>query len=94
MTNQDTLITQVFKAKYFPIGNFLDTNLGHTPSFVHSIHASRVVVRQDLQWRIGDESSINVWSQPCLIDEGTPYVSSIPNSLNYDLNVGDFIDHE
>nr|KYP34809.1 Transposon TX1 uncharacterized [Cajanus cajan] len=46
LTNQDAIVTRVFKAKYFPRGDFLGANLGHNPSFTwRSIHASQVVVR-------------------------------------------------
>ncbi|KHN14866.1 Putative mitochondrial protein, partial [Glycine soja] len=34
MTNNDTTVTKVLKAKYFPNGNFLDAQLGHNPSFI------------------------------------------------------------
>ena len=41
MTNNDTTVTKVLKAKYFPNGKFLDAQLGHNPSFIWcSIHAS------------------------------------------------------
>jgi hypothetical protein len=44
-TNHDTKVERVFKAKYFPRGNFVDAKLGHNSSYVwHSIHASQVIV--------------------------------------------------
>jgi len=49
-TNHDTIVSRVFKAKYFPKGNFVDTKLGHNPSYVwRSIHASHVIVRGGLK---------------------------------------------
>ena len=67
MTNQDTRVIEVLKAKYFPTGNFLEAPLRHNPSFIwHSIHASQVVVNQGLKWRIGNGKLISVWNQPWL----------------------------
>lgn len=55
MTNHDIIVAKVFKAKYFLSVDFLDAQLGHNPSFVwRSIHASWVVVKEGLQWRIGN----------------------------------------
>lgn len=34
MTNQDTIVTQVFKTKYFPTIYFLEAQLGHNLSFI------------------------------------------------------------
>jgi len=34
MTNQDTMIAKVFKAKYFPSVDFLEAQLRHNPSFI------------------------------------------------------------
>ncbi|KEH36512.1 hypothetical protein MTR_2g011740 [Medicago truncatula] len=33
LTNSDSLLTRVLKVRYFPINGFLDTNIGHSPSF-------------------------------------------------------------
>jgi hypothetical protein len=50
LTNQDTILSQVFKAKYYPKEGFLEAKLGHNPSYVwRSIHASQVVeLEEDL----------------------------------------------
>lgn len=54
-------ITKIFKAKYFPNGGFLDAKLGHQPSYTwRSIFASHVLVKDEVKWRIGDASSINL----------------------------------
>lgn len=33
-TNEDAIVTKVFKVKYFPQGIFLDAPLGNNPSYV------------------------------------------------------------
>nr|KYP47844.1 hypothetical protein KK1_030479 [Cajanus cajan] len=50
-SNPDALFTRIFKARYFPQGDFLGARLGHNPSFIwRSIHASQVLVRQGARW--------------------------------------------
>ena len=34
MSDQDTMVAKVFKAKYFPLVDFLETQLEHNPSFI------------------------------------------------------------
>jgi ribonuclease HI len=76
-TNHDTIVDRVFKARYFPRGNFLGANLGHNPSFIwRSIHASQVVVKGGLRWRVGDGRNINVWHDAWLRDHTNSYVTS------------------
>ncbi|MCH79557.1 retrotransposon protein [Trifolium medium] len=77
LTNHDTILSKVLKAKYYPKTGFLEATLGHNPSYVwRSIHASQVVVRRGLKWSIGDGSKINVWHFPWLRDEDNPYITS------------------
>lgn len=87
------MVYNVFKAKYFQLVDFLDTNLGYTPSFVwHSIHASRVVVRQGIKWKIDNGQPINVWKNPWLKHFDIPFIFS-PSPIDFEhLNVCDIID--
>jgi hypothetical protein len=46
MTNPDILISKIYKVRYIPRCDFLDTNLGHNPSFVwRSICNSKFILR-------------------------------------------------
>jgi hypothetical protein len=93
-TNQDTIVAQVFKARYFPKGSFVNARLGHNPSFVwRSIHASQVVVRGGLRWRVGNGSKVKVWYDPWLQDEGKGFVTSPIAIGSENLVVSDLIDH-
>jgi len=63
-TDHDTIVSRVFKARYYPRGNFIDAKLGHNPSFIWcSIHASQVVVKGGLRWRLGDGQNIRMWNE-------------------------------
>lgn len=86
ITNQDTTVFKVFKAKCFSYVNFLDAQLGLNPSFVRgSTYPSLVVVKQGDQWRVGNGESIHVWSQPWLNNVHNPNVSTNPNYGNHNL---------
>ncbi|MCH88735.1 RNA-directed DNA polymerase (Reverse transcriptase), partial [Trifolium medium] len=80
LTKPDAMVSRVFKAKYFPNGDFLGSSLGHNPSYVwRSIWSSRIVLREGYRWRIGDGSKIPIWHTPWLRDERNPCITT-PNN--------------
>nr|KYP76960.1 hypothetical protein KK1_021223 [Cajanus cajan] len=90
LTNQDAIVTCVFKAKYFPRGDFLGANLGHNPSFTwRSIHASQVVVRGGMRWCIGNGLCIKPWVDPLLRQQGKP-----SSRVYEEIRIADLIDFE
>lgn len=65
--NPDSFISKVLKAKYFKHGDFLSSCRGHDPSFVwRSIWGAKSILLDDLKWRVGDGSKINVWDESWL----------------------------
>lgn len=77
LTNPDTIVTCVYKAKYFPRTNFLGARLGHNPSFIwRSIFASQVLVGGGQRWRIGNGNSIAIWDDPWLRAKDNSFISS------------------
>jgi len=70
-------VKKEFKAKYYPNCNFLDSALGYSPSFTwHSIHTSRVLVKNGIRWRLKDGKSINIWNDPWLRSNDGSYVQT------------------
>lgn len=70
LTNPDTIISKFLKAKYYLRRDFLETKVGYNPSYSRrSICVSQVVVRKDFRWKIGDDSLINIWSEPWIKGE-------------------------
>ncbi|XP_024630302.1 uncharacterized mitochondrial protein AtMg00310-like [Medicago truncatula] len=64
-TNTESLVSRIFKARYYPNSSYLETKLGHNPSFVwHSILSAKVVVRQGARWKIGTGFDIPIISEP------------------------------
>jgi len=83
----------VIQSYIFFKGDFVNARLGHNPSFVwRSIHASQVVVRGCLRWRVGN-SSVKVWLDPWLQDENRGFVTSLIALGVENLVVSDLIDH-
>ncbi|WJX93691.1 hypothetical protein P8452_75185 [Trifolium repens] len=69
LTTPNTLIAKLYKAKYFPNGEFLESSLGHNPSFVwRSICNSKFILRAGCRWRIGNGNNIPLWNENWLVD--------------------------
>ncbi|CAJ2642045.1 unnamed protein product [Trifolium pratense] len=94
LTNHDTILSRIFKAKYYPKTGFLEANLGHNPSYVwRSIHASQVVVRRGLKWRLGNGNNINVWKQPWLRDDHQTHVTTEMITGREDMRVAGLVNN-
>ncbi|CAN0853040.1 Putative ribonuclease H protein At1g65750, partial [Linum grandiflorum] len=90
--NPDALVSRVFKAKYFPRGDFLSAGLGNRPSYVwRSIHAAQMVVGEGCRWRLGDGRSVKVFSEPWLREEQNCYLDTVPSLQLNDLTVHDLL---
>lgn len=74
MSNPDSMVSRLVKAKYFSRVNFLGLTFGHNPSYCWcSIWSSRVMLNEGYRWRIGDASNIDLWGQSW-IREGVFYL--------------------
>ncbi|XP_023883410.1 uncharacterized mitochondrial protein AtMg00310-like [Quercus suber] len=61
-TNSSSLFCWVFRAKYFPPGSFMDADMGRNPFYAwRSLIAAQGVVRNGIQWQVGDGENIKVW---------------------------------
>ncbi|CAN1814009.1 Putative ribonuclease H protein At1g65750 [Linum perenne] len=88
--NPDALVTRIFKAKYFPNGDFLSAAKSSSPSFAwHSIWKTQNLIRQGYRWRVGDGRSIGVWTDPWLRRDGRLRVESAPIQGLADISVAD-----
>jgi hypothetical protein len=62
ITNPDTLITRLLKAKYFLHSDYFGASLGHNPSYVwRGLWIVRGKINQGLHWSIGSGENISVW---------------------------------
>ncbi|XP_021722379.1 uncharacterized protein LOC110689854 [Chenopodium quinoa] len=89
----DSLLSRVLKAKYYPNSSFLDSYLGVGGSYSwRSVWSSKSLVKEGVIWRIGNGSNVNVWSNPWLADtEGRFVTSPVVEGIT---NVSDLVDLE
>ena len=94
-THTSSLVHRVFKAKYFPEGDFLTATLGSSPLYAwRSIMAAQKIVQQGYRWQVGNGTSISVWTDKWLPTSSTFCITSHPHALPTDLRVSSLIDQE
>ncbi|KAL4281751.1 hypothetical protein GQ457_03G032150 [Hibiscus cannabinus] len=92
IVNPNSLLARVYKAKYFPNGDFLSARLGSYSSYTwKSIWCSRGLLEQGLGWRIGNGSSINIWQDAWIAGHGNGRVSGVSPDFHYS-KVSELID--
>ncbi|CAN1814975.1 Putative ribonuclease H protein At1g65750 [Linum perenne] len=92
ISDPDALVSKVFKAKYFPKGDFLTAKEGKNPSLVwKSIWSAQHIVGSGVRWKIGDGTAVNVWSQPWLRSEVNMWVETPMIHGLEDATVSDFL---
>ena len=65
ISNPDSLITNLLKAKYFSHSDYFSASIGHNPSYVwRSFWSVRDYLKRGLKWSIGTGETISVWNQP------------------------------
>lgn len=63
MAKSNSMVSKVFKNKYFPNSSILDAGLGSILRYVwKSIWGAKSIIVNDLIWRVGNGKSINLWS--------------------------------
>lgn len=77
MSKPNSLVSKIYKAKYFPNGTFLDAQLGNNPSFIwRNIFEAKHVIAAGARWKIGTGNSINILGQPLLNEDANPCITS------------------
>ena len=67
LTEPHSLVSRIFKARYFPSKSYLNATIGHNPSYVwRSILRARFIVRGGARWCIGSGDSIPILDAPWL----------------------------
>ncbi|GMI91218.1 hypothetical protein like AT4G29090 [Hibiscus trionum] len=81
LTNPDSLLSKVLKGRYYPNENFLNASLGSNPSYTwKSIWCTRGLLEKGYGWRVGDGKSINVWTDPWLLDTTSGRLQSLDSN--------------
>lgn len=73
----ESLVGQLYKARYFLDGHFLSAKLGYYPSYLwHSLMATQEVLKIGARRRVGNGLDINIMGEPWLPCKDDPYVHS------------------
>lgn len=77
VTNPNSLVARVYKAKYYHNKEFMEASLGSSPSFIwRSILEARKVISDGAIWRVGNGKDIQILNQPWLNNKENPYVTT------------------
>ncbi|XP_019199085.1 PREDICTED: uncharacterized protein LOC109192838 [Ipomoea nil] len=84
LTKPDSLVSRVYRARYYPRGTFYDAKIGNNLSFCwRSIMAAQGMVCGGIRRRIGNGKTTLIWDHPWLQDEQDPMIhTNKPPYLN------------
>lgn len=87
LLNPNSLVSRVLKAKYFPTGDFLNAQLGNSPSYSQrSIYSSLEIIRKGTRWRVGNGKLIHIWEDRWLPTPSTyRVVSPLSSTLEFSM---------
>lgn len=67
----------MFKARYYPNGNFFNAKIGSNPSYVwRSLLSTQKLIRDGARIRIGSGKQTSIWYDPWLPDKKNPLIES------------------
>ncbi|XP_019190786.1 PREDICTED: uncharacterized protein LOC109185261 [Ipomoea nil] len=90
LTNPESLMARIFKARYYRDTTFYEASLGGNPSYVwRSIMTSQSLIRSGCRRRIGNGRTTKVWEHPWLPDSQNPFVLTDQVTQLPDLMVAD-----
>ena len=82
LSNPNSLLAKVYKAKYFPYDDILNAKLGSNPSYAwRSIFNSLEVIRKGTRWKVGNGKRIHIWEDKWLPTPTTHKVISTPRDF-------------
>ncbi|XP_031121085.1 uncharacterized protein LOC116024331 [Ipomoea triloba] len=90
LTNPQSLVARIYKARYYPKTTFVDATIGGCPSFCwRSIMAAHELICSGVRRRIGNGNTTLIWGHPWLPDDPSPMImSDMPPLLNGSLVSG------
>jgi hypothetical protein len=93
LTNPQSLVATVLKAKYYPHQSFLKANLSHRPSYLwQSIYKASHVLKKGCFWWIGNGKQTSIWEDRWIHPNGESPTWT-PKPANSSLStVSDLID--
>ena len=81
--NPQSLIALIYKARYYPHGDILNSKLGCSSSYAwRSIFQALEVIRKGTRWRVGNGRRIHIWEDKWLPTPSTYKVITLPKPIN------------
>ncbi|XP_019170410.1 PREDICTED: uncharacterized protein LOC109165884 [Ipomoea nil] len=75
LTQPQSLVSRVYKARYYPASSFYEAALGNNPSFCwRSILAAKGLICGGVRRRIGNGKSTLIWDHPWIHDDNQPRI--------------------
>lgn len=75
ITNENSLVSRIFKARYYPRDSFLSAKIGHNPSYVwRNILEAHTLLKWGAVRRVGSWRNISITTDPWLPDAADPYI--------------------
>ncbi|XP_059431595.1 uncharacterized mitochondrial protein AtMg00310-like [Corylus avellana] len=91
--NPHGLVSRILTEKYYPHGNFMEADLGRSPSYVwRSIWKARKLLNLGMAWRVGDGSKIGIWKDKWVCRGTVGHVQTLVRILAHDAKVSELID--
>ncbi|XP_057803589.1 uncharacterized protein LOC131018917 [Salvia miltiorrhiza] len=93
MTNPETLVARVFRARYFCQGDFMHARLSGNVSFIwRSLLWSRPLIEKGMVWQIGDGSRVRIFQDSWVQDLDSGHVMGKADYGNSERRVMELID--
>ncbi|XP_060972589.1 uncharacterized mitochondrial protein AtMg00310-like [Cannabis sativa] len=82
VTNDNSLVAKIYKARYYSNGSFFSAELGLNPSFIwRSLWEAKSLVRMGARKAIGDGKSTMILDEPQLPGAGTNFITTYHPNL-------------
>ncbi|XP_021732105.1 uncharacterized protein LOC110698909 [Chenopodium quinoa] len=80
ISQSNSLLSRVMRAKYYRHSDFLGSFLGYGGSFSwRSIWGSKSLIKEGMLWRVGNGECIQIWEDPWICDEVGRFATSTPS---------------
>ena len=95
LTRPDSLISRIYKARYFLHSDVLNAHLGCNPLYAwHSFLSSLIVIHRGTRWWVGNGKTIHIWEDKWLPTASTYKAISPPCNFDDFPMVSALIDHD
>lgn len=92
LSNPNSLVARIYKAKYFPRTSLLDAKIGYNLSFPwRSIWNARQVFLHGCRWAVGSRTQIRVMQIPWIRGDYGNWVPSPQGEVVYQMYVNDLV---